>query len=161
MLDTKGKEFNERVFQWFKDNLNQSEYYLKPNVKIDKMVKGGQNYGDIDVLVLDYNKKRLFSIECKDIESAKNPRQINQEIKNFLIKKKNLISKHQNRENWIKENLNKLGESIGCDLKDYKVFSIFIVSQELPLIYLKNTAIDIIPFSQIKNKGMSLLDKYK
>lgn len=161
MLDTKGKEFNERVFQWFKDNLNQSEYYLKPNVKIDKMVKGGQNYGDIDVLVLDYNKKRLFSIECKDIESAKNPRQINQEIKNFLIKKKNLISKHQNRENWIKENLNKLGESIGCDLKDYKVFSIFIVSQELPLIYLKNTAIDIIPFSQIKNKWMSLLDKYK
>lgn len=161
MLDTKGKEFNERVFKWFKDNLNQSEYYLKPNVKIDKMVKGGQNYGDIDVLVLDYNKKRLFSIECKDIESAKNPRQINQEIKNFLIKKKNLISKHQNRENWIKENLNKLGESIGCDLKDYKVFSIFIVSQELPLIYLKNTPIDIIPFSQIKNKGMSLLDKYK
>lgn len=161
MLDTKGKEFNERVFKWFEDNLNQSEFYLKPNVKIDKIVKSGQNYGDIDVLILDYNKKRLFSIECKDIESAKNPRQINQEIENFLIKKKNLTSKHQNRENWIKENLNKLGESIGCNLKDYKVFSIFIVSQELPLIYLKNTPIDIIPFSQIKNKGMSLLDKYK
>ena len=57
--------------------------------------------------------------------------------------------------------MNKVGESIGCNLKDYKVFSIFIVSQELPLIYLKNTPIDIIPFSQIKNKGMSLLDKYK
>ena len=98
------KEFNERVFKWFEDNLNQSEFYLKPNVKIDKIVKSGQNYGDIDVLILDYNKKRLFSIECKDIESAKNPRQINQEIENFLIKKKNLTSKHQNRENWIKEN---------------------------------------------------------
>lgn len=161
ILDTKGKEFNERVFKWFEDNLNPSEFYLKPNVKIDKIVKSDQNYGDIDVLILDYTKKCLFSIECKDIESAKNPRQINQEIKNFLIKKKNLISKHQKREHWIKENLDKLSESIECNLKDYKVISIFIVSQELPIIYLKNSPIDIIPFSQIKNKGVSFFDKYK
>lgn len=41
---------------------------------------------------------------------------------------------------------------MGYDLKDYKVFSIFIVSLELPIIYLKKAPIDIIPFSQIKNK---------
>ena len=68
--------------------------------------------------------------------------------------------KHQRRDIWIKNNLDKLGNKIGHDLKDYKVFSFFIVSQELPIIYLKETPIDILPFSQIKNDGPTFLDKY-
>ena len=161
MLDIKGEEFNEKVVEWFKDKLNQSEFYLKPNVKIDKIVKSNQNYGDIDVLILDYNKKRLFSIECKNIESAKNPRQIKQEIENFLTKKKNWTDKHKRREEWIKNNLDNLGNKLEHNLTDYKVFSIFIVSQELPIIYLKETPIDLIPFSHIKNEGITFLNKYK
>ena len=160
MIDTKGKEFNQRVFKWFDDELDSSEFYLESNVKIDNKVKSDHDYGDIDVLILDYNKKHLFSIECKNIESAKNPRQINQEIQNFLTKKKNWIDKHQRREEWIKNNLDKLGNKLKHDLTDYKVFSIFIVSQELPIIYLKETPIELIPFSRIKNEGITFLDKY-
>lgn len=159
MLDTKGKEFNEKVFKWFENNLDTHEFYLKPNVQIDKIVNESE-YGDIDILLLDKNKKRLFSIECKNIESAKNPRQIFHEIENFFNKKE-WIKKHKRRDDWVKNNLNKLGEKIEHDLTDYKVFSIFIVSQELPIIYLKNPPIDIIPFSQIKNKGITFFDKYK
>lgn len=160
MLDAKGKEFNETVFKWFKNNLDTSEFYLEPNVQIDKIVNEEPKYGDIDVLLLDKNKKRLFSIECKNIESAKNPRQIFQEIEKFFNKKE-WIKKHERRDEWIKDNLDKLGESMGCNLKDYKVFSIFIVSQELPIIYLKDTSIDIIPFSHIINNGINILNKYK
>ena len=160
MLDVKGKKFNETVFKWFKNNLDTSEFYFKPNVQIDNIVNEEPKYGDIDVLLLDKNKKRLFSIECKNIESAKNPRQIFQEIENFFNKKE-WIKKHERRDGWIKDNIDKLGESIMCNLKDYKVFSIFIVSQELPIIYLKNSPIDIIPFSQIINNGMNILNKYK
>ena len=97
---------------------------------------------------------------CKNIESAKNPRQIFQEIEKFFNKKE-WIKKHERRDEWIKDNLDKLGESMGCNLKDYKVFSIFIVSQELPIIYLKDTSIDIIPFSHIINNGINILNKYK
>ena len=68
--------------------------------------------------------------------------------------------KHQKREVWIKNNLDKLGDKIGQDIKDYKVFSIFIVSQVLPTIYLKKSPIDIIPFSKIKYDGVTFLDKY-
>ena len=159
-VPVKGKKFNETVFKWFKNNLDTSEFYLEPNVQIDKIVNEEPKYGDIDVLLLDKNKKRLFSIECKNIESAKNPRQIFQEIENFFNKKE-WIKKHERRDEWIKDNIDKLGESIMCNLKDYKVFSIFIVSQELPIIYLKNSPIDIIPFSQIINNGMNILNKYK
>ena len=73
---------------------------------------------------------------------------------------KNWIDKHQRREEWIKNNLDKLGTKLNHDLTDYKVFSIFIVSQELPIIYLKETPIDLIPFSRIKNEGITFLDKY-
>lgn len=160
MGDIKGKEFNERVFKWFEDNLGASEkFYLKQNVKIDKIVKADPKYGDIDILLLDNNEKHLFSIECKDIEGARNPREIFHEIEKFFDNKE-WIKKHQRREIWIKNNLDKLGNKIGNDLKDYKVFSFFIVSQELPIIYLKETPIDIIPFSQIKNDGPTFLDKY-
>ena len=160
MLNKKGNEFNEHVFKWFRDNLNTSgKYDLKSNVKIDKIVKVEPKYGDIDILLLDNDKKGLFSIECKDIESAKNPRQMVHEIENFFNKKE-WIKKHQRRDKWIKNNLDKLGKKIGHNLKDYKVFSIFIVSQEIPTIYLKNSPIDIIPFSQIKNKESSFLDNY-
>ena len=160
MGDIKGKEFNERVFKWFEDNLDASEkFYLKQNVKIDKIVKADPKYGDIDILLLDKNEKRLFSIECKDIEGARNPREIFHEIEKFFDNKE-WIKKHQRREIWIKNNLDKLGNKIGHDLKDYKVFSFFIVSQELPIIYLKETPIDILPFSQIKNDGPTFLDKY-
>jgi len=77
-----------------------------------------------------------------------------------LTKKKNWIDKHQRREEWIKNNLDKLGNKLKHDLTDYKVFSIFIVSQELPIIYLKETPIELIPFSRIKNEGITFLDKY-
>lgn len=160
MGDIKGKEFNERVFKWFEDNLDASEkFYLKQNVKIDKIVKANPKYGDIDILLLDNNEKHLFSIECKDIEGARNPREIFHEIEKFFDNKE-WIKKHQRRDIWIKNNLDKLGNKIGHDLKDYKVFSFFIVSQELPIIYLKETPIDILPFSQIKNDGPTFLDKY-
>ena len=72
-----------------------------------------------------------------------------------------MLKKHERRDEWIKDNLDKLGESMGCNLKDYKVFSIFIVSQELPIINLKDTSIDIIPFSHIINNGINILNKYK
>ncbi len=160
MSDKKGKEFNERVFKWFEDNLDTSEkFYLKQNVKIDKIVKVEPKYGDIDILLLDANEKHLFSIECKDIEGARNPREIFHEIEKFFDNKE-WIKKHQRRETWIKNNLDKLGDKIDYDLKGYKVFSLFIVSQELPIIYLKETPIDILPFSQINNEGPTFLDKY-
>ena len=161
MGDIKGKEFNERVFKWFEDNLDASEkFYLKQNVKIDKIVKANPQYGDIDILLLDNHEKHLFSIECKDIEGARNPREIFHEIEKFFDNKE-WIKKHQRRDIWIKNNLDKLGNKIGHDLTDYKVFSFFIVSQELPIIYLKETPIDILPFSQINNEGPTFLDKYK
>lgn len=160
MSDIKGKEFNERVFKWLEDNLDTSEkFYLKQNVKIDKIVKVEPKYGDIDILLLNNHKKHLFSIECKDIEGARNPREIFHEIEKFFDNKE-WIKKHQRRDIWIKNNLDKLGNKMGHDLKDYKVFSFFIVSQELPIIYLKETPIDIIPFSQIMNDGPTFLDKY-
>lgn len=160
MSDIKGKEFNEKVFKWFENNLDTSKFYLEQNVKVDKIVKVEPKYGDIDILLLDNNEKRLFSIECKDIEGARNPREIFHEIEKFFDNKK-WIKKHNRRESWIKKNLDKLGKKIGHDLKDYKVFSFFIVSQKLPIIYLKKTPIDILPFSQIKNEGPTFLDKYK
>lgn len=160
MSDKKGKEFNERVFKWFEDNLDTSEkFYLKQNVKIDKIVKVEPKYGDIDILLLDNNEKHLFSIECKDIEGARNPREIFHEIEKFFDNKE-WIKKHQKRDSWIKNNLDKLGDKIDHDLKGYKVFSLFIVSQELPIIYLKETPIDILPFSQIKHDGPTFLEKY-
>lgn len=162
MTDNKGKEFNERVYTWFEDNLYASaefDFELESNVKIDKIVKVEPKYGDIDILLVDEDNKRLFSIECKNIEGARNPREIFREIEKFFDNK-HWIEKHQRRDKWIKNNLDKLGDKIAHDLKDYKVFSIFIVSQELPIIYLKKTPIDILPFSQIKNDGLTFLDKY-
>ena len=162
MIDKKGKEFNEIVFKWFADNLNLSKkfnYKLESNVQIDKIVKVEPKYGDIDILLLDKDKQRLFSIECKNIESARNPREIIHEIERFFDDK-NWIKKHQRREDWIKNNFDKLGDKIGNNLKNYKIFSMFIVSEELPIIYLKKNPIDIIPFSQIKKEGLGFLDKY-
>ena len=147
----------------FKENLESTEKFdfkLWSNVKIDKIAKVEPKLGDIDVLLLDKDGKHLFSIECKDVESAKTPRQIAQEIEKFF-NKKDWIKKHQIRDEWIKNNLDALGEKIGHDLNGYNVFSIFIVSQELPTIYLKKTPIDIIPFSQIKHDGLNYLDYYK
>lgn len=161
MSDLKGKEFNKNVIKWLEDNLDTSKkFYLKQNVKIDKIVKVEPKYGDIDILLLDISEKRLFSIECKDIEGARNPREIFHEIEKFFDNKM-WIKKHQRRDKWIKNNLDKLGEKIGYDLNDYKVFSFFIVSQELPITYLKKLPIDIIPFSQIINNKSNFLDKYK
>ena len=161
-LDKKGKYFNKQVFKWFDDNLKTSrklDYELKSNMDIDKLAKVEPKLGDIDVLLLDYDNRRLFSIECKNIESAKNPRDINHEVDKFFDNK-HWIEKHQKRDNWIKNNLNKLSKKIKHDLKNYTVFSIFIVSQELPTIYLKKLPIDVLPFPQIKRDGLNFLDKY-
>ena len=37
-VPVKGKKFNETVFKWFKNNLDTSKFYFKPNVQIDNIV---------------------------------------------------------------------------------------------------------------------------
>lgn len=145
----KGKEFRNKVYLWLSKNplLDVIPYEFKITQKI-----ADKEYGDVDVLAFDKNKKIIYSIECKNTKQAKIIYEYYMNSKNYIDDK---LPLHSNRKIWLENNLEKLSEIFKCDFTNFKVKSILISSYQLPLNLVKNIdSIDIYSLSEIKRKNI-------
>ncbi|MCT3942491.1 SEC-C domain-containing protein [Elizabethkingia anophelis] len=145
----KGKEFRNKVYLWLSKNplLDVIPYEFKITQKI-----ADKEYGDVDVLAFDKNKKIIYSIECKNTKQAKIIYEYYMNSKNYIDDK---LPLHNNRKIWLENNLEKFSEIFKYDFSNFKVKSILISSYQLPLNLVKNIdSIDIYSLSEIKRKNI-------
>ncbi|MBQ3473065.1 MAG: SEC-C domain-containing protein [Methanobrevibacter sp.] len=152
MQNMRGEEFNKNVSIWIKDNTPLVVYENVPIKDEDK------DYGDVDVLAIDFDRKKIFSIECKSLYYVSNPRDILNEVERFIGGDNSWMEKHRNREKYLKNNLNDLEKKLNLCLTDFNIFSFFIVPHEIPSPYILKLPIEIVTFSDLKKNWRKLFN---
>ena len=169
----KGRVFNEEVRTMLQQipslTVWPHDISIKPQGNLNVNTEN-VNYGDIDVLAYDSKNNVLYSIECKNTNSAKNVKEMKTEMDEYLgrgenIKKdhkKALVLKHLRRHKWIVNNLEQVKSFIGTTSNPI-IKSMLLTSTVIPTSYLKKeeSPLSILNFPDLKLKGLGYLNSCK
>ena len=137
--EKKGEEFNNKV----SNKLKNLGWNVRENI-IMSQIKAPKKLGDIDVLA--WKGKQVLIVESKRLQTARNTNEIINSLQRFKGEKNDLLHKHINRVDWIKDNSHSIKEIVGFlpnknDLKGVIVTNILIPSQYVDLLPIKNNPI--------------------
>ena len=163
----KGKEFNEEV-RAFLTRFSQLKVWPHDvSIKQNGAIKAEEDYGDIDVLAYDAPRNVLYSIECKNTNTAKNIREMKTEMDEYLgrgdkpekDRKKALVFKHLRRHEWIVKHIDQVMAYIRVE-KRPDVKSMMLTSEVIPTSYLRkeDTPLSILNYPTLRQKGLAYLD---
>ncbi len=153
----KGKEYRGEVLQWLNDNTALESYTQEIKIKSKGFFVANRDMGDIDILSIDHVRKIIYSIECKNTSQSKIPYEFHLEIMDYLGNgdKTGLIQKHINRDQWLQDNQDQVLQKLKLT-SDYLITSLVISNHVLPTAFLRNIAIPVISFHELKKNGLPL-----
>lgn len=163
----KGAAFNEEVRTFLKENSTLKVWDYDVSIKPKGNLVADADYGDIDVLAYDEQQNVVYSIECKNTNTAKNVREMKKEMDDYLgrgdnpekDKKKALVLKHLRRHQWLTEHIGEVAAFVGA-ASESAVKSVMLTSEVIPTSYLRrdDTPLPILNFQEMKVKGWRILE---
>ena len=150
--DDRGRRFNKLIA----DILSDMEVFIIDS-NVDKINKKsvadekGKTLGDIDVLIIDNEKQRIYVTEVKDFNFSRNPYEIQLEYQKMFVdgKKKCYATKHDRRVVWVKEHIEDL--KLHYKLADitWNVYGLFIVSEPLISTQVYHKKLEVISRAEL------------
>ena len=140
--EKKGSDFNNELYDSIKSNLHceiiEKEVTIGPKKK--DVLKNDIDLGDFDILIVDFDLKKIVCIESKNTNFARTPYEMNREINNFITKNnKGWIYKVEKREKWFNENKNSIKAiNDSVDYSSFKIEYLFVTKEAIPLSYIKD-----------------------
>ena len=169
-LVKKGKAFNEVVRGFLKQIPNLKVWDFDVVIKPSGNLKAKSDYGDIDVLAYDSSRNIVYSIECKNTNTAKNVKEMKTEMDEYLGKGENLdkdrksalVLKHLRRHQWILDNMEQFKSFIGIEVTPV-IKSMMLTATVIPTSYLKKktSPLSILNYPELKLNGLEYLDSSK
>ncbi|HPS54476.1 MAG TPA: hypothetical protein PLP05_02665, partial [Sedimentisphaerales bacterium] len=153
-----GDRFNDKVHKWFTEN---SYFRVEKNVKVNSFVNDLQDYGDIDVLLIDIKKKKIYSLECKYLYPARNAREMASEAERLFKDSdtRSWTTKHLDRHKVIVDNLSGLLKYLDIPVEQYTLYSAVLTSEEVPSIYFSKVPLKFINLMSLKRDGLITIEK--
>jgi hypothetical protein len=159
--ERKGRFFRNKVKDWLKNFKHLIVIDYEVDISLDGHLKADENYGDIDILVLDQDLKIILSLECKDTNKAKNIHEMKKEMDNYLGREggEGMINKHLIRHEWLNKNKDKICDFFKIERSTIIIKSFMITSEVIPTSYIKSEdlKIQIIAFPYLKREVLKLL----
>lgn len=157
LSDIRGKEFNSVVYKKLNsiDGIIVCERLSKINGK--KVADNqGNDLGDIDVLYIVPNKRKIVVGEVKDFSLAKNPYEMDQEYRRIFVdgKKPCYMTKHKRRVAWVHEHLEDVKIHFGLTDGKWSVKPVMFVSEEIVSNAFYHQNEQVIVYSQISEKNV-------
>lgn len=166
----KGSEFNEEVRGFLMSIPKLKVWPHDVSIKQNGNLTADMDYGDIDVLAYDSSRNIVYSIECKNTNTAKNVKEMKTEMDEYLgrgdnpekDKRKALIFKHLRRHKWIMDNMLKVMNYIGASIEP-TIKSMMLTASVIPTSYLKkeDSPLSILNYPELKKNGLAYLDSSK
>ena len=166
----KGRAFNEEVRSFLKQIPGITVWSHDVSMKKKGNLAADKDYGDIDVMAYNPTTNILYSIECKNTNTAKNVREMKTEMDEYLgrgddperDKKKALVLKHLRRHQWLKDNIEQVKKFIGVEDEPI-IKSMMLTASVIPTSYLKQKAspLSILNYQELKQNGLAYLDSSK
>jgi hypothetical protein len=153
--------FVTEVKAWIEQH---SSWTCHREVKIGpgEALEAPEDIGDVDVLCLDEAHRRILSIECKNVNHARNPREIRNELERFLGDKDpadSWVGKHQKRHQWLEQNLAAVGATFALMEIPLQVKSLVLTSEGIPSAYVREIPLPLFSFSYLQREGIQALAK--
>lgn len=147
----RGHEFNQLIYNMLDD---MKTFKLYTNVKkINRKAvssEDGGTLGDIDILVIDEQYRRIYVSEVKDFNFSRNPYEMHLEYQKMFVdteKERCFATKHSRRVEWVRNHIEDVKEYYKLDKEfSWDVVGIFIVSEPL----LSN---------DVYHKGLNIISK--
>ena len=153
MLNEQGEAFNDEVADALA--LDKALVVRTRLKKIPKLRGELEQLGDIDVFVVDISSRRAYVVECKDLEGARTPFEMSNELANFFrtdAQRRSIIDKHQGRVRWVCKNLGEVLEHLQvASVGEWEVGSLIVIDRELLTPFLRASPVPIIPVERIKS----------
>lgn len=162
----KGAAFNEEVRKWLQEHTALKVWEYDVPMKPKGAFAASEDLGDIDVLAYDAAKNVVYSIECKNTNTAKNVREMKREMDDYLGRdgktKKALVIKHLRRHKWMMDNIEIVKDFVSAKANP-TIKSMMLTSEIIPTSYLRkeNTPLSILNFQELRRRGIEYLDESK
>lgn len=150
--DDRGRRFNALIADIL---LDMKVFIIDSNVdKVNKQSvadEKGNTLGDIDVLIIDKEKKSIYVAEVKDFNFSRNPYEIQQEYQKMFVdgKKKCYATKHARRVEWVKKHIQDLKMHYNLTDVKWNVYGLFIVSEPLISTKVYHQSIEVISKAEL------------
>lgn len=153
LTNERGRRFNDEV-----EALVRGAGYREVTPQVKKIaglaIAGPQGtLGDVDVFVVDRDRRRLLLIECKDLASARTPAELYNEMQTLLqgsAKKKAIVELHGRRAQWFEEHKIRVLEHLNADQPEgWTVVPLVVVDTELMAASFAQSPIPVVPVHQL------------
>lgn len=154
----RGDDFNNQVF----NKINGISHFI-----VDKNLKkinhkniadeNGNTLGDIDVLYIIPDRKRIVLAEVKDFNFSKSPYEMDCEYQKMFLDKGNkkcFATKQRRRALWVNEHLEDIKKQYGLAGDDWTVKDIFVVSEAIISNAFYNAGATIITYDEISKERL-------
>ena len=135
IADNRGNQFNDAVIEKLRSIRGLIVDGKVQKINGRKIINENQNtLGDIDVLIINFGKKRIIVGEVKDFSFSKSPYEMQQQYLSVFCdngKKLCYISKHKRRVDWVKNHLDDVIEHYRLPKGNWKVDDILILSEPI------------------------------
>ena len=158
LSNKRGDEFNDRVLQKLKaiSGLIVRDRVSKVNKK-RICDTNGMTLGDIDVLYVVPELKKIVVAEVKEFSFAKNPYEMDQEYQRMFVDKNGKLSyasKHNRRIKWISDHIDDVKAQFELAGNGWSIKGIFIVSKEIISNAFYKAGHTIITYSEMTEKNI-------
>lgn len=152
--NAKGRDFETRIASLLRDiGYKSVKERLHRIRKYDFRKLDGRDLGDIDVFALDVKNRKIVLIEAKDLEIARTPTELRNEVKQLIGPGNSAIERLKEREDWIRSHMNTvLTEFKIHNRNGWSTQAIVVVSHPILSEYLRHDAnIPVIPIEKLES----------
>jgi len=158
-IEENSDAFVNAVKEWF---LRNSSIFVDSNVLIGprEILCSDKDLGDVDILLIDDESKKIISIECKNINFGRNAREIDNEISRFLgdrTQEDSWVGKHLRRDEWLKNNVPLILSKYNKKMDVYRTISIIFLSTEIFSTFYRDFPLLTFSFSRLEREGISMI----
>lgn len=155
LKDIKGKNFEKQVA----DVLREVGYSIVKE-RVDRIGNyslhnfNGKDLGDIDVLAINPDKHELLLVEAKNLEVARTPAELRNEVKQLAVGEKSALRRLKERASWVRTHLEAILRSFNVSLSNkakWNVKSIIVVDQKLLSESLFRRNVSIVALKELRS----------
>lgn len=148
MVNREGLSFNNAVADLLQKD---SSLVVRRRVSIRE---GARDLGDIDVLVADRRRRRLWALECKNIAAGRMAHELTSEERKLFSGEDgegSPFEKHEERLTWLRGHVSDMLAGLGLDdAAGWTVEALIVVDLELLTPHLRRSPLRVVPFEQIE-----------
>lgn len=110
-----------------------------------------QDLGDIDVLVVYPTRRKIIAIEVKDLELARTPYELANEVDKLFRPDTSAVARHTRRVRWLEEHIPELCEWMGIEQGKgtWKVKGLIVLSRSHMSTYIYNAPMEAVSINDI------------